>query len=143
MKGERIKVKNIGEIQEKLKREKKEDVVIKLIFLNLIGGGIDLEEACRFCGIAESTGYLWIREWNQEGYKGIKGKGRGGGRPSKLSEEDLKKLKELLKEKPYWTTKEVRILIKETFGIEYLEDQVARILREKLKMHFSKPYPVD
>ena len=47
MKGERIKVKNIGEIQEKLKREKKEDVVIKLIFLNLIGGGINFGHLSR------------------------------------------------------------------------------------------------
>ena len=39
MKGERIKVKNIEEVKEILKKEKKEDVVIKLIFLNLIGGG--------------------------------------------------------------------------------------------------------
>ena len=31
MKGERIKVKNIEEVKEILKREKKEDVVIKLI----------------------------------------------------------------------------------------------------------------
>ena len=65
MKGERIKVKNIEEVKEILKREKKEDVVIKLIFLNLIGGEIGFEEGCRFCGIAESTGYLWIREWNR------------------------------------------------------------------------------
>ena len=144
MKGERIKVKNIEEVKEKLKREKKEDVVIKLIFLNLVGGGIGFEEGCRFCGIAESTGYLWIREWNQGGYEGIRGKGgRGGGRPSRLSEEDLKKLKELLKEKAYWTTKEVRAVIKKFFKIEYSEDQVVRILRDKLKMQFSKPYPVD
>ena len=143
MKGERLEIKNVKEIEGRLKREKKSNIVVKLIFLNLIGGGIGFEEACRFCGIAESTGYLWIREWNRKGYKGIESKGGKRGRPSRLSEEDLEKLKEKLKEKPYWTTKEVRILIKETFGIEYSEDQVARILRDKLKMHFSKPYPVD
>ena len=71
MKGERIKVKNIEELQEILKREKKDNIVIKVIFLNLIGGRIGFGEACRFCGIAESTGYLWIREWNQGGYEGI------------------------------------------------------------------------
>ena len=72
--------------------------------------GSTSEEAFRFCGIAESTGYLWIREWNQGGYEGIRGKdGRGGGRTSRLSKEDLKKLNELLKEKAYWTIKEVGI----------------------------------
>ncbi|GAB6163107.1 IS630-like element ISDra3 family transposase [Desulfothermus naphthae] len=145
MKGERIKVKNAEELKEKLKGEKKDNILVKLIFLNLIREGIDFEKACSGCGIAQSTGYLWIREWNQEGYKGIKGKGRGkgGGRPNRLSEEDLKKLKELLKKRAYWTTKEVRALIKDTFDIEYSQDHVVRILRDKLKMHFSKPYPMD
>ena len=49
----------------------------------------------------------------------------------------------MLKEKESWTTKEVRGLIKERFGVEFSEDQVVRILRQRLKMHFSKPYPMD
>ena len=60
-----------------------------------------------------------------------------------MSEEDLKKLKELLKKRAYWSTKEVKALIKDTFDIEYSQDHVVRILRDKLKMHFSKLYPVD
>ncbi len=145
MKGEHLEIKNVKEIEGRLKREKKSNIVVKLIFLNIVAkGDVDFEKACRYVGIAESTGYLWIREWKRRGYKGIESKGGKRGRPSRLSEEeDLEKLKEKLKEKPYWTTKEVRILIKETFGIEYSEDQVTRILRDKLKMHFSKPYPVD
>ena len=101
MKGERLEIKNVKEIEGRLKREKKSNIVVKLIFFNLIGGEIGFEEACRFCGIAESTGYLWIREWNRKGYKGIESKGGKRGRPSRLSEEDLEKLKEKLKEKPY------------------------------------------
>ena len=52
-------------------------------------------------------------------------------------------LKELLKKRAYWTTKEVRTLIKDISDIEYSQDHVVRILRDKLKMHFSKPYPMD
>ncbi len=37
MKGERIKVKNIEELKEKLKSEEKDNILVKLIFLNLIG----------------------------------------------------------------------------------------------------------
>ncbi len=65
------------------------------------------------------------------------------GKPPKLSEEGIERLKELLKDKPYWTTKQVRILIKEKLGVEYSEDQVVRILRDKIGMKFSKPYPKD
>ena len=144
MRGERIKIKNVKEIKDRLKVEKEGNTKVRLIFLNLIAyEGVNFKKACEYCGIVESTGYSWIREWNGEGYKGIKKKEGKRGRPSKLSKEGLEKLKEILKEKPYWTTKEVRILIKEKFGIEYSEDQVIRILRDKLRMHFSKPYPID
>ena len=144
MRGERIKIKNVKEIKNRLKVEKEGNTKVRLIFLNLIAyEGVNFKKACEYCGIAESTGYSWIREWNGEGYKGIKKKEGKRGRPSKLSKEGLEKLKEILKQKPYWTTKEVRILIKEKFGIEYSEDQVIRILRDKLRMHFSKPYPID
>ncbi|GAB6162846.1 hypothetical protein JCM12298_29950 [Desulfothermus naphthae] len=34
-------------------------------------------------------------------------------------------------------------MLKDTFDIEYSQDHVVRILRDKLKMHFSKPYPMD
>jgi len=39
--------------------------------------------------------------------------------------------------------KRVRALIKDTFDIEYSQDHLIRMLRDKLKMHFSKPYPMD
>ena len=57
--------------------------------------------------------------------------------------EHIAKLKSELKKKEYWTTKEVKVQIKEKFGVEYSDDQIVRILRNKLKMHFSKPFPVD
>ena len=144
MKGQHITIENTGEIGIKLKAEKDEESKIKLIFLNLIANlKVDLEKACEIFAIAIPTGYLWIRQWNREGYEGIKSKGDEGGRPPRLPDEDLKKLEEMLKEKEYWTTKEVRGLIKERFDVDFSEDQVVRILRRKLKMHFSKPYPLD
>jgi len=144
MKGQRVTIKNAGKIGAKLRDERDKEVKIKLIFLNLIANlKVDLEKACEIFGIATPTGYLWIRLWNQEGYEGIKGKGGKGGRPPRLPDEDIERLKEMLKEKEYWTTKEVRGLIKERFQVDLSQDQVVRILKYKLKMHFSKPYPLD
>ena len=45
-----------------------------------------------------------------------------------------------MRERPYWTTQEIREVIKNEFGVEYSPDQVVRILRKRLKMHFSKPF---
>ena len=144
MKGKRLTIRNPEEIEVRLRDEKDENVRIKLIFLNLVSNlKVDLEKACEIFAIATSTGYLWIRLWNEKGYEGIKGGKDKGGRPPRLSDDDCRRLEELLKEKECWTTKEARGLIRENFGVEFSEDQVVRILRQRLKMHFSKPYPMD
>ena len=144
MKGDRIEIARRKEIRARLRHEKDERARMKLVFLNAIANfSLDLETACSLCGIATSTGYLWIRNWNEEGYEGIKNKPNPGGRPPKLNKEDLEKLKEELKKKDYWTTQEVKIRLLDKFGVDLSEDQVRRILRGKMKMHFSKPYPID
>jgi transposase len=144
MKGDRIEIAKRKEIRARLRHEKDDRARMKLVFLNAIANfSMDLETACSICGIATSTGYLWIRNWNEEGYEGIRIKPNPGGRPPKLNEEDLGKLKEELKKKDYWTTQEVKVQLLEKFGVDLSEDQVRRILRSKMNMHFSKPYPID
>lgn len=144
MKGDKIELAKRKEIRAKLRHEKDDRVRLKLIFLNAIANfSMDLESACSMCGIAISTGYLWIRNWNEEGYDGLKDKPNSGGRPPKLDEENLERLKSELKEKSYWTTQEVRKKLLEDFSVDLSEDQVRRILRDKLNMLFSKPYPMD
>ena len=43
----------------------------------------------------------------------------GGGRKSKLTDEQIKGLRTLLENKDYWITREVLELIKEKYGVEY------------------------
>ncbi|MCX8207005.1 MAG: IS630 family transposase [Methanothrix sp.] len=144
MKGVRLEIQNAEEIPVRLRDEKDDRVKARLVFLNAIANyHIDFESACAMCGIVTSTGYLWIRKWNKEGYEGIKDKENAGGRPPRLSEDDLKLLRKELEGKEYWSTKEVREKIHEIFGVSLSEDQVVRILRNKLGMLFSKPFPVD
>lgn len=144
MKGEKITVKNAEEIKKEIKKEKNPKTKIKLIFLNFVSFyPNEFENICELCGVATSTGYQWIRAWNEKGYESIKEKENKGGRPPKLSKEDLEHLKEKLNEKDHWVTKEVKGVIKQEFNVELSDDQIVRILKEKMKMHFSKPFPVD
>ena len=53
------------------------------------------------------------------------------------------KLEEILKSKDYWTTSEVKKVIKDQFDVDLSISQVIDILREKFGMLFSKPYPMD
>ena len=79
MKGDKIELARRKEIKARLHNEKDDKVKLKLIFLNAIANfSMDLEMACSMCGIAISTGYLWIRNWNEKGYEGIKDKPNSG-----------------------------------------------------------------
>jgi transposase len=51
-------------------------------------------------------------------------------------------LREKLRAKEYWTTKEIRVVIKEEYGIEYSYEQISRIVRQ-FGMRLQKPYPQD
>ena len=65
----------------------------------------------------------------------------GGGRPSKLTEDQKEELKEMLEERD-WTTKEVQELIEAEFGVSYSSWQVKRILKS-FGMRYAKPYQKD
>lgn len=144
MKGDRVLVKNREEIEKRLPIETDARVKPRLIFLNAISNcGISYDLASKICGLNLSTGYVWIRKWNAEGYEGLKDKDTRTGRPPKLDKGDMVKLKEILRTKDYWTTNEVRKVIKDQFNVDLAISQVIKILRDKLGMLFSKPYPMD
>ena len=148
--GRRVEVPNAEMVQHYLMQECDWLILQRLTLLNLI---IELPESatladiCRGMNIPLSTAYVWIRAWREHGYTGIchpleTGVGSPG-RQSALNDEDLITLRKLLEKQPLWTTAQVRELIKQQWGISYSLSQVARILRIKLKMHYSKPYPQD
>ena len=144
MRGERIQVRNFEDVGSLLKSEKDPVVKQKLSFLVVAGEDcLYFERAVEATGIDITTGYTWIRMWNDLGYEGLLPSPNKGGRPPKLTDEDLEDLRNILESKDYWTTKEVTVLIKEVFMKKLSEDQVRRILRDKLGMRLSKPYQHD
>jgi len=144
MKGDIVRIQNRDDLLKRVRTESDEHVKPRLIFLNAMANyGISYENASDICGLCMSTGYVWIRKWNAEGYEGLKDKDTRTGRPPRLNNENMMKLKEILKGKPYWTTKEALLEIKAHFDIDLSEDQTIKILRDKFHMLFSKPYPMD
>lgn len=144
MKGNQLVIERQSELQGHLSREADIKIRLKLAFLQCFAQiTMDLDKLCEAFGIATSTGYWWIRIWNKQGYEGLLEGGGRAGRPPRLDDLDLSYLALLLKEKSIWTTQEVRALIKHTFDLDYSSAQVVRILRKRLKMYFSKPFPHD
>jgi len=72
MKGDIVSIQNAEELPEKLRAETDGRIRPRLIFLNAMANhGISYEKASDICGLSMSTGYVWIRKWNAEGYDGL------------------------------------------------------------------------
>ncbi len=130
------------ELEKKIRDRKIESAILrKLLFIKYLYEGKNVPQAAKDVGVSSVAGYTWLDRWNENGLEGLK-PNYGGGRPPKLSEEQKEKLKTILKERDDWTTKEVRELIKEVFGVEYSLRHVSRLLRA-FGMKYAKPYPQD
>ncbi|CAD7771839.1 Winged helix-turn helix [Candidatus Methanoperedenaceae archaeon GB50] len=87
------------ELDKRIKRLEKDTSVLKrLYFIRYLYRGMNVEEAAELVGVTKATGYAWLKRWNSNGYEGLI-PDFGGGRPSKLTEEQKEKLKEMLKKK--------------------------------------------
>ena len=116
------------EIDRKIREQKDARVLKRLYFIRHLYRGMSVKEAADLIGVTKATGYSYLKRWNSKGYEGLIPE-FGGGRPPKLTEENKEKLKEILKEKGPWTTKEVQKLIEKKFGVKYSPYHVRRILR--------------
>jgi len=117
------------------------EILRKLFFIKELYKGVPVPQAAKEVGVSKVIGYIWLDNWNEKGIEGLK-PNYGGGRPSELSQEQKEELKKFLETRDDWTTKEVRELIKEEFGVEYSQRHVSRLLRS-MGMKYSKPYQQD
>jgi len=137
-----VKWLSVEELDREIRSRKIEAVVLrKLLFIRSLYSGKSEPQAAEEVGISKVIGYTWLDEWNEKGLEGLK-PSYGGGRPPELSEEQREELKILLKERDDWTTREIRDLIKDRFGVEYSIRHVSRVL-SSLGMRHAKPYPHD
>ena len=130
------------ELDARIKKlEKDTKVLQRLYFVKHRYAGKSVEAASELVGITKNNGYIWQRRWNKKGYKGLIPR-YAGGKPSKLDESQKTRLRELIAKRDDWTTKEVRDLIRDEFGVEYSLKQVRVILR-KMGARYGKPFQRD
>ena len=84
--------------------------------------------------------HRWAKKCENEGLEGLK-PSFGGGRPSKLSYEELVKLDKIIENTPNLSMKDVQLLVKEKFDVDYSLKQIGIITR-KLGYNYSKAYPI-
>ncbi len=129
-------------LNEKIKRgQNTVRTLERLYFIRFLYKGDSIKQACDRANISEPTGYSWLKSWNESGVEGITPHFSGGPKP-KLNEASLKELRDILDTKEAWTLREVRILIKERFGVDFSEMHVWRILKS-MNLRHAKPYLLD
>ena len=140
-----VKHISLGELNKEIEGAEKSIATVsrvsqRLTFIRMRYLGYSVPESARAVGISEPTGYSIQRSWNEGGPAAIVPR-FGGGRTSRMTDGQKEELVELLRVNPL-ETNDVRLLIKELYGVEYTNKQVHVILT-KLKLHHAKPYPRD
>jgi transposase len=130
------------ELESLIRHEKDKRILERLIFIRTLYDGEDVETAVKRLGRCKVTGYSWLRSWNNDGLEGLTPDFTRAGRPPKLSQEDKEKLKTILRARESWTSREAGRVIKETFGVDYSDRNVKRVLKS-LGLRYCKPYPRD
>jgi len=113
--------------------------ITRLHFIQQLYKGHTVREACSILNIPVKTGYNWLNKWNKEGIAGLNHK-KGAGRPSFLSETQMKEVSEFIKNNDSLGTKDVHCFIKKNFGIDYSLKQT-RFVINRLKYRWIKSYP--
>ena len=133
---------SIDELNKRIKTlENDTKVLRRLYFIKYRYEGKVVSESAKLVGITKRVGYIWQERWNEKGYEGLIPQ-YAGGRPSKLTDAQKKRLVELFKQKDTWTTEEVRELIFKEFEAEYTSKQI-RIILKNMYMKCAKPFPHD
>jgi putative transposase len=133
---------SVEELDQKI-RGLKQDVKVlkKLLFIKSLYQDESVEKSANLMSVTKASGYNWLRAWNKDGYDGLQPKPKSG-RHARLSDEERKELKNILREKDSWTTREIQDLVKREFGVEYSSWQIRRIIKS-FGMKYAKPLQKD
>ena len=112
----------------------------RLIAIKFIMDGNTIKDASDLLNLSYQTVHRWAKTCENEGLEGLK-PSFGGGRPSKLSYEKLVKLDKIIENTPNLSMKDVQLLVKEKFDVDYSLKQIGIITR-KLGYNYSKAYPI-
>ena len=119
---------SISEIR-KVKRDLQKfvDLYEKVTFIEEIYCDNSVKSAMEKRGKTAQTGYKWVKDWNEKGFDGLFRK-EGSGRNSKLSDLQFKVLRENIISKGLTSVQEVKMEIKNEFGVVYSERHLRRLI---------------
>lgn len=111
----------------------------RLIAIKIISEGHTIADAAKLLGKSYQTVHRWAKICEYEGLEGLK-PSFAGGRPSKLTYDQMIELDKIIEETPNMSMKDVHILVKEKFNVTYSLKQIGKITK-KLGYNYAKAYP--
>ena len=103
------------------------DLYEKVTFIEELYCDETVKSAMDRRGKTPQTGYKWLKSWNDKGFDGLFRK-EGSGRISKLSDFQLKVLKNNITVKGLSSISEIKDEIQNQFGVVYSERHLRRII---------------
>ena len=142
----------IEKIEELMKNQKNKRDYERLLAIRLLMNGAKPDDVAKEINRSRATIYNWTELWNKNGWESLKYKPPSGKTP-KLNRDDLLDLKDILETKSpkdidflntdqdFWDIEKALEFINGYFGTNYTYYGAWRVLREKLKFQYTKPYP--
>ncbi len=135
-------------LQDEIRRSEQSRYDHRLHGVLLVAQGLSAHQVAGYLGDSPRTVQYWVQRLNQDGLSGL-AESPGRGRPSRLSERELKQLDGILRESPrehgmavnLWDGKTLSRWLKENWQIELSVRQCQRLFRQ-LDFRQRKPRPV-
>ena len=135
-------------LQQEIQRSEESRYDHRLHGVLLVAQGMTCPEVARLLGDAPRTVEYWVHRFEQQGLGGLTEAERSG-RPSRLSERQMKEIDRALRAKPsdagmrvnVWDGKTLSAWIQKTYDIELKVRQCQRLFRQ-LGFRLRKPRPV-
>ena len=141
---ESLNQQEIKDLKKELKKYKKEqDLYRRILAVLMVKSGETRKKTAEYIDVHRNTVGTWVKNYDKIGIEGLKSDYSRCGAESRLTNEQLKELFEILIDpNEQYTLRDARNIIKEKYDIEYTPKQVWVITRVKLGLNYRKPYLV-
>ena len=135
-------------LQQEIQRSEESRYDHRLHGVLLVAHGLTCPDVARLLGDAPRSVEYWVHRYEQQGLAGLT-EGERSGRPSRLTETQVKEINRVLRAKPtdagmrvnLWDGKTLSAWIERTYGIPLGVRQCQRLFRQ-LEFRLRKPRPM-
>jgi len=116
-----------AELDNRLKTADNTEILSRLGFIKNLYHGDTIPEAIAREGRSKSTGYRWIKDWNDGGLEALC-PDQGGGRPPKLTAAEQEEFLEQIEQHQPVSTATIKSILHSEFDVAYATDYLPRKL---------------